>query len=256
MAPGARVPPRGKRCAPGNPGTWPSPAPRPAEIQRRTVPGPVCTEDPALPGLRPEPAPCPVPAAEKSRTSPTPSCQSLRRWQYATASVPSPLATGPSCAHGDFSPYLGPRPYIAKATDPVCGSAASRGILAAGWLGRFPIWRRTRCALADNENAGHVVIRLLGLRHNSSLRSRGNQGSLVPEKRNRQRAGGRHNAAANAGQTCPREGRTQAGDTQANMPRSCGHGVSRRNVAVDVSHVGHLPPGASVTGPRTCRQPT
>jgi hypothetical protein len=138
----------------------------------------------------------------------------------------------------------------------VCGSAASRGILAAGWLGRFPIWRRTRCTLAEDENAGHVVVRLLELRHSSSLRSRGNQGRLVPGKRNRQRAGGRHSAAANAGQTRPREGRTQAGDTRARMPRSCGHGASRRNVAVDVSHVGHLPPGASVTSPRTCRQLT
>src|SRR3984957_20241244 len=35
--------------------------------------------------------------------------------------------TGPSCRPCDFSPVLGPRPLIAKAADPVFGSAASRG---------------------------------------------------------------------------------------------------------------------------------
>src|ERR1700760_150496 len=90
---------------------------------------------------------------------------------------------GPSCRPCDCSPSLGPRPYIAKATDPVCGSAASRGV-PAGWLGRFSIWRRTRCALAEDGDTGHldVVIRLLELRHHGGLRGRNDEDSLGSDR--------------------------------------------------------------------------
>src|ERR1700729_4451084 len=102
---------------------------------------------------------------------------------------------------------------MVKATDPVCGSAASRGILAAGWLGRFPIWRRTHCAFATDENAGHldVVIRLPDLRHGSGQRS---QDGLDPDMRDGLNQAGRPSAEGGTEQICPREGRTQAEGTR------------------------------------------
>src|ERR1700761_4507078 len=125
---------------------------------------------------------------------------------------------------------------MTKATDPVCGSAASRGVLTAGWLSRFPIWRRTRCALAGDENTGHldVVIRLpvVGL---DSGTAHGD--SLDPDMRNRPNQADRPSKKAGPGQTGPREGRTQAGGTRTRMPR-IGRLDASRNVTVDVSHEG------------------
>src|ERR1700730_18209004 len=98
---------------------------------------------------------------------------------------------------------------IAKAADPVCGSAASRGLRPV-FLDRFPIWRRTRCAFANGVNAGHVVvvIELPELRRAGGLRDREGQDGLVPDARSRLHDNGQPSAATDTRHTCPREGRT------------------------------------------------
>jgi hypothetical protein len=54
----ARLP--GSRSWPCIPGTWPSPAPHPAENLRRTAPGPACREDQVPPATRPPTRPPPT----------------------------------------------------------------------------------------------------------------------------------------------------------------------------------------------------
>src|SRR5215469_12064887 len=142
--------------------------------------------------------------------------------------------------------------FIAKAADPVCGSAASRGFWPV-FLDRFPIWRRTRCAFANGVNAGHVVvvIRLPELRLGGGLRDRDGQNDPVPDARNRPHDDARLCAAAGTEHTCPQEGRTRAEGARTRTPN-----LWRQDVKVDLGHVGHLPPGASTTSPRTCRHAT
>src|SRR5579859_4128105 len=122
-------------------------------------------------------------------------------------------------AHGDFSPSWDLGLSIAKAADPVCGSAASRGF-SPGLLGRFPIWRRTRCAFANGVNAGHlvVVIDVPELRQEGGLRDREGQRGLTRDTRNLPLDDARRSATANraaatsaaadTGHTCPQERRT------------------------------------------------
>src|SRR5215813_14454758 len=76
------------------------------------------------------------------------------RWHRATASVQSPLA-----CWSLFWICQGTGPANDLAADPVSGSAAF-GDLGQPFLGWFPFWMRTHCAIATGVNASLVDVLL------------------------------------------------------------------------------------------------
>jgi hypothetical protein len=135
----------------------------------------------------------------------------------------------------------------------LCAGPRPQGGSWPAFLGRFPTSRWTRCAPADGVDAGHVVVvlRLAKLRHGGGRRRRrGSERDLGPDTRNGARDISAQSCAdSGTGHTCPQVAdRTRAEGTRTRRP------LHRQDARVDVRHDGHLPPGVSVTSPRTCRQ--